>query len=155
MNPMTSNALKACHCCGLVHRLPIAFENSVASPSYACTRCGARILHDENSTRARERTAAASLAALILFPAAILLPILQIEKLGHRYTSSILAGILELFSQGSWFLGLVILVFSIVLPLVKLLLLLELCWLRWLEHHHRAWAYRLIEFSGQIGRAHV
>jgi paraquat-inducible protein A len=32
---------------------------------------------------------------------------------------------------------------------MKLATLLELCWLKWLEHHHRAWAYRIIEFSGR------
>jgi len=89
------------------------------------------------------------MAALLLFPAAIFLPILEIEKLGHRYHSSIVGGIFELYAHGSWFVATIILAFSIVLPIIKLVTLLELCWFRWLEHHHRATAYRIIEFSGR------
>lgn len=146
------SVLKACHCCGKVHRLAEVRDDATAEGSvvgYACTRCGTMIAKPARSQRARERTAAAAIAALLLFPAAIFLPILEIEKLGHRYHSSIVGGILELYAQGSWFVATIIFVFSIVLPVVKLVTLLELCWLRWLEHHHRAWAYRIIEFSGR------
>lgn len=138
--------LKACHCCGKVHRLPDGNQNCTG---YACTRCGAAISDPLHAKRSSERAAAAACAALLLFPAAIFLPILEIEKLGHRYNSSILGGISELYTQGSWFIATIIFLFSIVLPCFKLLTLLELCWLRWLEHHHRAWAYRMIEFSGR------
>jgi len=89
------------------------------------------------------------MGALILFPSAVLLPILEIEQLGYRHASSILGGIWELYRGGSWLVATVILLFSIVLPLTKLITLLELCWFRYLQHHHRAWAYRAIEFSGR------
>ncbi|MFM8399211.1 MAG: paraquat-inducible protein A, partial [Pirellula sp.] len=105
--------------------------------AYACTRCGTTIANPARSQRASQRTAAAAMAALLLFPAAIFLPILEIEKLGHRYHSSIVGGIFELYAQGSWFVATIIFAFSIVLPIVKLITLLELCWFRWLEHHHR------------------
>lgn len=170
---------KACHCCGLVHRLPgplghgpssellpsetprdsetrRASETNRAnqghtteSTKYICTRCGTAISTGGDSRRSLQRTAAAALAALLLFPAAIFLPILEIEKLGHTYASSIVGGIVELYEHGSWFVATVILLFSIVLPVFKLVMLLELCWLRWLEQHHRAWAYRALEFSGR------
>ncbi|MFM8573581.1 MAG: paraquat-inducible protein A [Pirellula sp.] len=138
--------LKACHCCGKVHRV---LEAEASATAYACTRCGTMIANPARSERSNQRTAAAALAALLLFPAAIFLPILEIEKLGHRYTSSIVGGIIELYTQGSWFIATVILAFSIVLPVIKLLTLVELCWLRWFEHHRRATAYRVIEFSGR------
>jgi paraquat-inducible protein A len=138
--------LKACHCCGKVHRVG---DGSTDSISYACTRCGTVISRIQFSQRSSQRTAAAALGALLLFPAAIFLPILEIEKLGHRYRSSIIGGIVELYAHGSWFVATIIFTFSIVLPILKLLTLLELCLLRWLEHHHRAWAYRVIEFSGR------
>jgi paraquat-inducible protein A len=139
------NELKACHCCGLIQIL----ERIDGVTEYACPRCRTSVELGPRRGKSSERTIAASLGALVLFPAAISLPILEIEKLGHRYTSSILGGIAELFASGSWFIGSVILLFSIVLPVVKLMTLLELCWFRWLEHHHRAWAYRMIEFSGR------
>ncbi len=158
---------KACHCCGLVHRLPgplghgpssellpsetphASEGHTTESTKYICTRCGTAISTGGDSRRLLQRTAAAALAALLLFPAAIFLPILEIEKLGHTYTSSIVGGIVELYEHGSWFVATVILLFSIVLPVFKLVMLLELCWLRWLEQHHRAWAYRALEFSGR------
>jgi len=139
-------SLKACHCCGQVHRLINGSDSTLA---YACSRCGTTIANAARSQRSSQRTAAAAMAALLLFPAAIFLPILEIEKLGHRYHSSIVGGIFELYAQGSWFVATIILAFSIVLPIIKLVTLLELCWFRWLEHHHRATAYRIIEFSGR------
>lgn len=138
--------LKACHCCGQVHRLVCESDSTVA---YACTRCGSTISDGTRREWSSQRTAAAAMAALLLFPAAIFLPILEIEKLGHRYHSSIVGGIFELYAQGSWFVATIIFAFSIVLPILKLVTLLELCWFRWLEHHHRATAYRIIEFSGR------
>lgn len=156
--------LRACHCCGKVHRITMDSSSrlsegeDVESVVFSCTRCGTKIARlvdfvgdggDASQDWGLQRTAAAALAALLLFPAAVFLPILEIEKLGHRYASSIVGGIVELYAHGSWFVATVILLFSIVLPVFKLLMLLELCWLRWLEHHHRAWAYRILEFSGR------
>jgi paraquat-inducible protein A len=143
--PIGDPTLKACHCCGLIQRVGLLKPGMVAS----CPRCGTWIDRAGERGSSQQRTAAAALGALVLFPAAVSLPILEIEKLGHRTTSSILGGIVELFLSGSWFIGGVILLFSIVLPLTKLVTLFELCWLRWFERHHRAWAYRLIEFSGR------
>lgn len=156
--------LRACHCCGKVHRITMDSSSrlsegeDVESVVFSCTRCGTKIARlvdfvgdgvDASQDWGLQRTAAAALAALLLFPAAVFLPILEIEKLGHRYASSIVGGIVELYAHGSWFVATIILLFSIVLPVFKLLMLLELCWLRWLEHHHRAWAYRILEFSGR------
>lgn len=143
--PIGNPTLKACHCCGLIQRVGPQQPGMVDS----CPRCGTWIDRAGDRGSSQQRTAAAALGALVLFPAAVSLPILEIEKLGHRTTSSILGGIVELFLSGSWFIGGVILLFSIVLPLTKLITLFELCWLRWFERHHRAWAYRLIEFSGR------
>lgn len=95
------------------------------------------------------RTAAATIGALILYWPAILLPILKVEKLGHHSTSSILTGTIELIRHGSWFVGLIVLVFSIIFPLAKLLMLLELSVLGMLKQKHRALTYRLMESAGR------
>jgi len=63
--------LKACHCCGQIHRLPVMLPEQAA----VCTRCGACI--GQLSTRTASRTAAAAMAAFILYWPAILLPILR------------------------------------------------------------------------------
>jgi paraquat-inducible protein A len=137
--------LKACHCCGLIHsvRTLEPGERSV------CTRCKSVIDQPRNNQRSQARTAAASLAALALFPAAVFLPILEIEKLGQHHQSSVIGGILELFRSGNLLVGTIILVFSIVFPLAKIIALIELSWLGALRQRHQAWTYRWME---QIGK---
>jgi paraquat-inducible protein A len=140
-----SMRLKACPCCGLIQGVVEHGEECIS----CCPRCGMVVDRGAGKDTSSQRTAAAALGSLLLFPAAIALPILEIERLGYRHTSSLLGGIIELFHGGSWFVATVILLFSIVLPVVKLVILLELCWFRILEHRNRAWAYRVIEFSGR------
>jgi paraquat-inducible protein A len=135
--------IKACHCCGQIHRVP---ELSIGQ-SAACTRCGSGI--DTLPTQSASRTAAAATAAFVLYWPAILLPILRIEKFGHHHQSSLLVGTLELLREGSWFVGLVVLLFSIVFPLVKIILLLELSLLGVLHRQHKALTYRVMEFAGK------
>jgi paraquat-inducible protein A len=136
--------LKACHCCGLIHRLAIRRPEDRAR----CTRCGS-VIHSGVASSSQARTTAAAIAALFLFPSAVALPILEIEKLGHHHQSSILGGTIELFQTGNWFVGGIILVFSIVFPLLKILALLELSCLGLLKKHHQAWTYRWMELLGK------
>jgi paraquat-inducible protein A len=137
--------LKACHCCGMIHAIPELSPGDVA----ACTRCESVIVRPDWSERSAARTAAASLAAFFLFWPAVLLPILQVEKLGHRSTSSVLAGIIELFSHGSWFVGGVVFVFSIAFPLTKIIMLLELSLIRMTHRRFRSLTYRIMEHAGR------
>ena len=135
--------LKACHCCGQIHRVPLLGAQEVAS----CTRCGAGI--DRLPGQSASRTAAAAAAAFVLYWPAILLPILEIEKFGHHHESSLLFGTIELVRQGDWFVGSVVLLFSVVFPLVKIVLLLELSLLGLLHRQHKARTYRVMEFVGK------
>ncbi|MGI9474871.1 MAG: paraquat-inducible protein A [Rubripirellula sp.] len=136
---------QACHCCGLIHRIP---EMSVDERA-ACSRCGAAINDSRRATLAASRTAAASIGAFVLFWPAVLLPILQIERFGQTSQQSILSGIVELFRHGSYFVGGVVLLFSIVFPLVKIILLIELSWLELLHRRHKAVTLRLMEHLGK------
>ena len=77
------------------------------------------------------------------------LPILEIEKLGHHHTASILGGTFDLIWHGNLLVGIVVLLFSIVLPLVKLLALLELSHIGLTHRRHRAWTYRIVEWTGR------
>jgi paraquat-inducible protein A len=120
----------------------------VAGESAACVRCGA-VIERAGRGLAASRTAAAALGALVLFFPAVLLPILEIEQLGHRHASSILAGTIELLAHGNWFVGVIVLLFSVVFPLVKLVLLLELSFLGLLHRRHKARTYRIMEHAGK------
>lgn len=114
-----------------------------------CTRCGTGFATPASRLKSASRTAAAALAAFILFWPAVLLPVLEIEQLGYVHESSILGGIFDLFAHGSLFVGIVVLLFSIVFPLAKIVLLLELSLLELLERKHKAWTLRLMEHLGK------
>ena len=101
------------------------------------------------SHKSASRTAAAAFAALILYWPAILLPILSIERLGNRSESSLLEGILKLFQEGNWFVGAIVLVFSVIFPLAKIILLLELSLFELLHRTHKAMTLRLMEQLGK------
>jgi paraquat-inducible protein A len=136
---------KSCHCCGLIHAIPELAVGQIAE----CTRCHSTITRPGASDRSSARTAAAALGAFFLFWPAILLPILQVERLGHRSTSSVLTGTLELISHGSWFIGGVVLLFSVVFPLVKIVMLIELSLLNLLHRKHRSLTYHIMEYTGK------
>lgn len=89
------------------------------------------------------------MAAFILFWPAILLPILKVERLGQEQSSSILGGTLDLLMHGNWFVGGIVLLFSVVFPLAKVVLLLELSLLEVLHQRHKAFTLRLMEHLGK------
>ena len=139
------SAHRACHCCGLIHRLPKLEDQQCA----VCTRCQSAITSARPSIRSASRTAAAAVGAFVLFWPAVLLPILEIERLGQSSQQSILSGIIELFQHGSYFVGAVVLAFSIVFPLAKIVLLIELSCLEVLHRRHKAFTLRLMEHVGK------
>ena len=136
---------KACHCCGLIHQLPDLKPGQKA----VCTRCRTPISATTSRQLSASRTAAAATAAFVLFWPAILCPILHIEKLGQRHESSVLSGILELLNHGSWLVGGIVLLFSVIFPLTKIVLLLELSLLEFLHKKHKALTLRIMEHVGK------
>jgi len=142
---MSVHHLKACHCCSLIHRIPSLAEGETAY----CIRCHARVARFASGPISLSRTAAAALGAFFLYWPAVLMPILEVERLGHHYQSSLLMGTLDLITQGSLLVGAVVLLFSIVFPLVKIILLVELSLLGLLHKRHRALTYRIIEQLGK------
>lgn len=143
--------LGACHCCGRVHRLPPVPPRSVAR----CVRCDAVIRH-AGHPRAIARTAALASAALIVYPLALALPVMRIERLGHASDASIWSGMIGLLAEGHLFVGGIVLLFSIVAPIAKLIALFLLCaGRRGLEARHRARTYRMVEFIGRWGMVDV
>ena len=101
------------------------------------------------------RTAAIAVAALVLYPLAVSLPIIEIQKFGHQHEASILEGVSTLLSRGHLVVGLVVLAASVVLPLLKLAALLVLSAGRALGHRHRALTYRMVQWTGRWGMLDV
>lgn len=120
-----------------------------ADETAICTRCRTVLTRQGTAGQLASRTAAAALGACILFWPAILLPILKIERLGMTSQASVLGGILDLIQHGSWLVGGVLLLFSIIFPLAKIILLLELSCLQLLGQRHKALTLRLMEHLGK------
>ena len=118
-------------------------------------RCGQLLCRPGSDTR-NQACAAVALAALILFPLGISLPVLHLQQLGHAHEASIWAGSISLLAHGQVAIGLVVIVCSIVVPLLKLggLLLLAGRW-RILRMHAEARVYRGIELAGRWGMLDV
>ncbi len=137
--------LKSCHCCGLIQQAPQVEPHQ----SLLCVRCGSRLSQSGNRITSASRTAAAAAGAFFLFWPAILLPILRIEQLGITHQSSILGGTMELFRHGSYFVGSVVMLFSIIFPLTKIVLLIELSLLEIFQRKHKAFTLRMMEHFGK------
>jgi paraquat-inducible protein A len=129
----------------MIHRLPALQPSQKA----VCTRCQSAITVPGCRRTSASRTAAAALGAFVLFWPAILCPILQIERLGNRNSSSILSGIIELLTHGNWLVGGIVLLFSIIFPLTKIILLLELSLLEFLHRRQKARTLRVMEHIGK------
>jgi paraquat-inducible protein A len=106
--------------------------------------------------RSNNRAAAIALAAVILYPIAILLPMLQVEQFGHHAQTSVLDGIITLLASGQLLVGIIVLLCSVVFPLLKLVAILILsAGGLGLRHHHRALTYKVIEWTGRWGMLDV
>ena len=101
-------------------------------------------------------TAALALSALAFYPAAMLLPMLRIERLGHYSEGSLLAGVSSLWAAGQVLIAVVILLFSVVLPPLKLFVLWLLAGTRWIVNsRHKARLYKGVEVIGRWGMLDV
>jgi len=137
--------LAACPHCGLVQICP------PPPPDHdrACARCAVRMPPPCDGA-GLTRTAALALTALVLYVPAVLLPVLAISRFGHVNRAGILGGIADMLAHGQWLIGVLVLVCSVVIPLLKLsgLLAISLGNKR-LNCHQRARTHRLIEWTGR------
>jgi paraquat-inducible protein A len=148
--------LTGCAHCGLVQRLPVARADATV---LRCARCGARLSaahSSEASGRATARAAALALAALLLYPAAMLLPVIEISKMGHTQNATILKGVVELMREGEWLVGLIVLVCSVVAPLAKIGGMFLVCVGGGISSQsQRQHVFRAIEWIGRWGMIDV
>ncbi len=146
---MTSDTkLVACGCCGLIQTLPAA---STSSRPY-CSRCDTSL--SPHWWHNRQAAGGAGHFSAVLYIPAILLPLMRLEMLGHRTEASILGGVGTLLADRHWFVGIVVLLFSLVLPPVKLLALVLLAG-GWLPGSHQARLHHWVELLGRWGMLDV
>lgn len=104
----------ACRVCGQVHAAVAVPAGMVAK----CCRCGCVI--ERRSHDSLHRTAAFSLAALILYLPANVFPILHMEIYGASTDNTVWQGCQRLFEDGQWIIAAIVFLASILIPLFKL-----------------------------------
>jgi len=130
--------LRACPICGLVQRVPALGPADRAR----CERFSALVLCGRRLRRGNSGALSAAVAAHFLYPLAVSLPIMRLERFGHATEASVLSGSVWLLREGELFVGGLVLLCSVVLPLLKLGLLVFLCTSQRFSSRHRAGFYR-------------
>lgn len=148
---LETSEIVQCHACGLSQLTP----DGAVGLRIVCARCGVKL--QLRAVRCSWHVFALPLvlSALILYPFGVGMPMLTISRLGHSSATSVLGGVEALFGGGHVVIGVVVLLCSVVFPLGKLLSMLLLLGGRRLNRHHRAFTYRLVEFTGRWGMLDV
>jgi paraquat-inducible protein A len=136
--------VRGCECCGLVLSVPAGWSDA------RCPRC--RFELPLRKPYSLQRTAALLVAASVLYIPANLLPVMTTSTVLGRHSHTLVGGIVELWTSGSWELAVIVFVASIAVPLLKIAALALLVWTayrrsRWLQRE-RAMLYRVVETVG-------
>jgi paraquat-inducible protein A len=124
-------AILCCSTCGQVQRVSTLNPGTAA----VCCRCGSVV--EERKLGSLHFTAALSLAALIFYVPANIYPILHMTIYGAHSENTAWQGAMSLIQHNQIFVGIIVLLASIVVPFLKLLGLLFLTlsakarWTRW------------------------
>jgi len=135
----------SCEACGLLSRPAGAGEPG------ECPRCGGEL--EFRRRNAVQRTWAFVIAAAICYLPANILPVMRTTTLTSEEPDTIISGVVYLYTSGSWYLALILLIASVVIPLAKLaalaylLVTVQLGSVR--NNRERARLYRLLEIIGR------
>lgn len=136
-----SQGLRSCHCCMAI--LPVEQKK--------CGRC-------DTSGHARRKnslqwTMALLITSIFLYIPANLLPIMITQVLGTPMPSTIMAGVVLLWSEGSYPVAMVILIASIMVPTLKMIAIGWLCWdansNKEIDRERLHVIYEVVEFVGR------
>lgn len=139
-----SHGIVCCTTCSQLARVPEGAQQM------ACPRCG-NPLHFRKP-RSLQRTWSLLITAYVLLIPANVLPIMETGSLFGSQKDTIMSGIIYLCRTGSWALGLIVFIASILVPLAKLLSLTYI--LISVRHQQRSQRvfrtrlYRMLEFIG-------
>ena len=136
-----SSGLASCHTC-------LKLEPVTAT---RCSRCGSH-LH-ARQVDSVQRTLALLIAACILYIPANVYPIMYTDQLGSSEASTILGGVILLIELDSIPIALVIFLFSVMVPIGKILVMFYLVWTvqrgTLASQRQRATMYTVTEFVGK------
>ncbi len=145
ISPEVLESLIACETCGIVqHKTPLTY-----SEVSECARCGAVL--ESKKRNPVHRTLALSLTALILYIPANVYPIMSMNKLGIKNSTTIWDGVVELYQGHQWELAALVFCASILIPVLKLIGLFYVCFTVNSKErpHERTRIYRIVESIGK------
>ncbi|OAT22885.1 membrane integrity-associated transporter subunit PqiA [Proteus myxofaciens] len=119
---------------------------------HECSRC--EVKGYARKTKSLQWTIALLITSLILYIPANLLPIMITQSLGNDYYSTIMAGVILLWEDGSYPVAMVIFIASIMVPSLKMI---AIGWLCWDAHKPKGrrdparmhFIYEIVEFVGR------
>jgi paraquat-inducible protein A len=133
--------LKLCQVCTAI--VPLQHKH--------CSRCQSRVYPRQPGSI--QNTLALLIAAIILYIPANLLPIMITVSFGDRLESTIISGLIIMWQEGAYPVAIIILIASVIVPVVKILVLLWLCYLTRLSKSGRqrysTQVYRLVDWIGR------
>jgi len=136
--------LMRCHDCGKLVK-------AAGSEDLDCPRCDSPMHYRTRGSLSK--TWALVITSLILFLPANMLPIMQVNFLGVPDRSTILDGIIYFFKHGSFGIGLIILIASILVPLFKIIgMSIILLSIRSGKNHSLKQKLKMFRFIEFIGR---
>ena len=115
-----SRSLTGCHSCHQVVRIDGDYHHQ----TLRCPRCGAR-LHPRISHSVTVTWMLLGLALLFYIPANVL-PMTRTIGLGHTQDDTIMSGVIYFIHSGSWYIGMIIFIASVFVPLLKIGMLILL-----------------------------
>ena len=143
---MMRQEMLCCPSCGLTLRV----DDPARGERAECPRCGSTVREGPHGSL--QLTAALALAALTLYIPANIYPILRMNFYGAYSESTVWDGVVSLAQSGQYFVALIVLLASIVIPLFKLAGLLYLVAAARFDLgrrlRSRARLYRLIDVVG-------
>ena len=134
-----ARGLALCHVCNLV--TPVSADR--------CPRCFSRLhLRLKESV---QRTWALTIAALVLYFPANMLPVLRVESVTGDYENTIIGGVFQFWQQGDYPVAIIIFAASVMIPVLKIISIACLCAA---SHSGRrpgrmTQLYRITEFVGR------
>lgn len=144
--------VEVCARCKLAQTAPVELP---AGSSAACGRCGL-VLGRPGWFRDNRAAAMFAVVGLILYVPGVTLPMLVVERFGQAHAFGLIDGVLALIREDSLWIGLLLLVCSVFLPIGKLLAMLVLS-TRGLRPAPggRAGLFALVEWTGRFGMLDV
>jgi paraquat-inducible protein A len=134
-----SCGLAVCHVCGL------------ASPhdEQRCPRCRSTLHYRRRHSL--QRTCAFTIAAVLLYLPANLLPVLSVESIAGVQQNTIISGVIQFWQQEDYPVAIIIFVASVMIPVLKIIAIVWLCLASRTGHQPRAMTrlYRITEFVGR------